>query len=148
MKTNRKHVPLKAITITKHALHLFLLLTAGLALSACKPEAKVAKGGDPAGVYSLVSVNGNKVPASVSHDGTALQVRSGTFTINADGTCSTKTVFVPPSGTEAAREVNATYTKDGSKLTMQWKGAGTTTGTIEGSTFTMDNEGMVFVYRK
>jgi hypothetical protein len=31
---------------------------------------------------------------------------------------------------------------------MQWKDAGTTTGTIEGNTFTMDNEGMVFAYKK
>ena len=113
-----------------------------------RPKQKVAEGGDPTGVYALVSVNGNKVPASVSHDGSALQVRSGTFTIKADGTCSTKTVFVPPSGQEATREVSATYTKEGSKLTMQWKGAGMTTGTIEGNTFTMDNEGMLFVYRK
>jgi hypothetical protein len=96
----------------------------------------------------LVSVNSNKVPASVSHDGTALQVRSGSFSIKADGTCSTKTVFVPPSGQEATRDVSATYTKEGSKLTMQWQGAGMTTGTIEGNTFTMDNEGMVFVYKK
>ena len=145
MKREQNHIPVKAITITKHALQLCFLLTAGLLLSACKQEAKVA---DPTGVYVLVSVNGNNVPASVAHDGTALQVRSGTFTINADGTCSTKTVFVPPSGTEVVREVSATYTKEGSKLTMQWQGAGTTTGTIEGNTFTMDNEGMVFVYRK
>jgi hypothetical protein len=88
------------------------------------------------------------VPASVSHEGVALQVRSGTFTFKADGTCSTKTTFVPPSGSEIAREVSATYTKVGSKLTMQWQGAGTTTGTIEGNTFTMDNEGMVFAYKK
>lgn len=88
------------------------------------------------------------MPASVSHEGVALQVRSGTFTFKADGTCSTKTTFVPPLGSEVAREVSATYTKVGSKLTMQWQGAGTTTGTIEGNTFTMDNEGMVFAYKK
>jgi hypothetical protein len=136
------------ILSNKHALQLVLLLTAGLLLSACKPETKVATGADPTGVYTLVSVNSNKVPASVSHDGTALQVRSGSFTIKADGTCGTKTVFVPPSGQEATREVSATYTKEGSKLTMQWQGAGMTTGTIEGNTFTMDNEGIVFVYKK
>ena len=133
---------------TKHALQLVFLLSAGILLSACKQEAKVAAGADPAGVYTLVSINGNKVPTSVSHDGTPLQVRSGLFTIKADGTCSTKTVFVPPSGSEATREVSATYTKDGSKLTMQWRGAGMTIGTIEGNSLTMDNEGMVFVYNK
>jgi len=148
VKTDQEHIRVKAMTIAKPALHLCFLLTAGLLLSGCKPEAKVAEGGDPTGVYALVSVNGNAVPASISHDGTALQVRSGTFTLKADGTCGTKTVFVPPSGQEATREVSATYTKEGSKLTMQWQGAGRTTGTIDGNTFTMDNEGMVFVYRK
>ena len=96
----------------------------------------------------MVSVNGNPLPAKITHEGAALQVRTGSFIIKADGTCSTKTVFVPPSGTEVAREVSATYTQVGSKLTMQWEGAGKTVGTIQGDTFTMDNEGMVFVYRK
>ena len=31
---------------------------------------------------------------------------------------------------------------------MQWQGAGMTTGTVEGNTFTMENEGMVFVYQR
>lgn len=146
MKTDQNQIAVKAIT--KHALQLCVLLTAGLLLSACKPEAKVAKDVDPTGIYALVSVNGSAVPASVSHDGTALQVRSGSFTIKADGTCGTKTVFVPPSGTEATRDVSATYTKEGAKLTMKWQGAGITTGTIEGDTFTMNNEGMLFVYKK
>jgi hypothetical protein len=144
MKTDQGHVTVKA----NLALQLGFLLAAALLLCACKPEAKVATAVDPTGVYALVSVNGSTVPSSISHEGTALQVRSGTFTIKADGTCSTKTVFVPPSGSEVARDVSATYTKEGSKLTMQWTGAGTTTGTIEGNTFTMDNEGMLFVYKK
>jgi hypothetical protein len=146
MKTDQNHV--SATLSTKHALHLVFLLTAGIVLSACKQEAKVAVVADPTGVYTLVSVNGNKVPASISHDGATVQVRSGSFTIKADGTCATKTVFVPPSGQEATREVGASFTKEASKLTMQWQGAGMTTGTIEGNTFTMDNEGMVFVYKK
>lgn len=133
---------------TKHVLQLVFLVAAGILLSACQQESKVAADADPSGVYALVSVNGNNVPASVSHDGTQLQVRSGSFTIKADGTCGTTTVFVPPSGKEATRDVSATYTQEGSKLTMRWQGAGMTTGTIEGNIFTMDNEGMVFVYKK
>jgi len=99
-------------------------------------------------VYTLVSVNGNRLPADVSHDGVSLRVLSGTFTINADGTINSETVFVPPAGTEVVREVTATYSKDGSRLTMQWQGAGTTVGDLQGNTFTMDNEGMEFVYKK
>jgi len=147
MKSVQDHLPVKAITSAKAAL-LCSLLSAGLLLSACKPESNVATGSDTTGVYVLVSVNGNRVPASVSHDGVVLQVRSGTFAINADGTCGTKTVFVPPSGSASTNEVSATYAKAGSKLTMQWQGAGTTTGTLEGNTFTMENEGMVLVYRR
>ena len=149
MRKDLNQILAKFNTLTHHALQLGCLLAAGLLLSGCHQETHApVKGGDLSGVYALVSVNGKAVPSSVSHDGTELQVRSGSFTINADGTCSTKTVFVPPTGQEATREVSATYTKDGAKLTMQWKGAGMTTGTVEGNTFTMDNEGMVFVCKK
>ena len=162
MKTNQNLLRFNINFSTKAALQLGCLLAAGMFLSGCNepaspppsaPSAASAKAASPkaadfAGVYALVSVNGKNVPTSVSHDGTGLQVRSGSFTINADGTCGTKTVFVPPSGQEATREVSATYTQDGAKLTMQWKGAGMTVGTVDGNTFTMDNEGMIFVYRK
>ncbi len=102
---------------------------------------------DPSGVYTLISVNGKPVPTSLSDEG-AVQVRSGTFTINADGTCTSKMTFVRGSASEATAVVRATYTKEGSKLTMQWTGAGTTVGTIDGSTFSMNNEGSMFAYRK
>jgi hypothetical protein len=84
----------------------------------------------------------------VSHEGAALEVRSGSFNIGFNGRCSTTTVFVPPSGREVSREVRAVYSKDGSWLTIWWDGAGTTTGTVDGATFTMDNEGIAFVYRR
>jgi hypothetical protein len=131
-------------------LSLAAVLAVGVVLSACKQESNVVGKGavDPSGVYALVSVNGNKVPAKVAHDSVSMEVRSGSFTIHADGTCGTKTTFVPPSGAEVSREVSATYKQQGTTLNMQWKGAGTTTGTLEGNTFTMNNEGMIFVYQK
>jgi hypothetical protein len=129
-------------------LKYFLIFAAGLFMSACTNQESTLKNSNYIGDYILVSVNGNPVPANITHQGVGLKVRSGVFTINGDGTCSTKTVFVPPSGTDIAREVSATYTKEGSKLNMQWKGAGTTVGTIQDNTFTMDNEGLVFVYKK
>ena len=98
------------------------VLTAGLVMCACTKKDSTVKDADFAGEYALISVDGKPVPANITHEGAAMQVRSGKFTIKTDGTCSTKTVFVPPSGTEVAREVSATYSKDGSKLSMQWKG--------------------------
>ncbi len=103
---------------------------------------------DIASVYTLVSVNGAAVPMTLEHEGAKLVIRSGAFTINADGTCASKMVFVPPPGQEVTREVKATYTRQGTKLTMQWEGAGMTEGTVDGATFTMDNEGMVLAYRR
>jgi hypothetical protein len=122
------------------------ILSAVLAVTACRNKALTDA--EIAGVYVLVSVDGKRVPASVSHHGTDLEVRSGTFTLSGDGACSAETVFVPPSGREVTRVVSAVYTRDGSRLDMKWKGAGRTAGTIEDGTFTMNNEGMVFVYKK
>jgi hypothetical protein len=134
---------------TRHLLELCCLpLLTVLAWAGCKQNVKVATDADPVGTYTLVTVDGNKVPCALQHQGHNLTVKSGTFMINPEGTCTSTVVFGPPSGGEAVREVRATYTRQGSKLTMQWEGAGTTTGTTEGKTFTMNNEGMVFTYAR
>ncbi len=117
-------------------------------LSACQQGAKDAAAPNPAGTYALVSVDGKTVPCDIQHDGHSLSIKSGTFIITTNGTCSSKMLFSIPTGGGSSREVKATYTQEGSKLSMHWEGAGMTTGTVEGGTFTMNNEGMVLVYRK
>ena len=131
-----------------NALVCGLLLGAAQFLPTRATGAESSAPTDIAGVYTLVAVNGANVPATLEHDGAKLVIRSGAFTINADGTCHSKMVFLPPSGPEATRKVNATYTRRGPKLLMQWEGAGITDGTVEGDTFTMNNEGMVLFYRR
>ena len=132
---------------TRRPFYLLPMLLVALC-AGCKHEARIAADTNPTGTYALVSVDGSKVPCTVQHEGHTLAVKSGSFVINADGTCGSKVVFSPPSGADVIREVNATYTRAGTKLTMQWEGAGTTIGTAEGDTFTMNNEGMIFYYRK
>lgn len=124
-----------------------LVVFASLSVTACQPR-KSVDGNDIAGVYTLLKVNGEEVPATVSHDGTSMRVRSGTFTIKADGTCISQTVFTAPDGVERSREVRAQYERTGSRLIMRWEGAGTTEGTVEGDTFVMDNHGMIFEYTR
>ena len=103
---------------------------------------------NPHGTYALVSVDGNKVPCTVQHEGATLAVKSGAFIFNADGTCLSRMSFTPPSGVDAVREVKATFARQGAgEFSMQWEGAGMTVGTLAGDTFTMNNEGMIFVYR-
>ncbi len=135
-------------TQLKNSIICCFVLVVGLFLSTCMKEQTTSNAAHPAGVYTLVSVDGKPVPASVSHEGSTLQVNSGTFTINADGTCSSKMIFVSPAGTEAVQEVSATYTMSGSTLTIRWTDAGMTIGTFEGNTFAMETEGITLVYRK
>lgn len=71
-----------------------------------------------------------------------------TATVHADGTCSSRITFAPGSGKAVDRQVNASYTREGSTLTMKWEGAGMTTGNVNGNSFTMNNEGNVLAYRK
>lgn len=124
----------------------WLLLLLALSATGCKSRSALS--GEISGTYSLVSVDGKPVPCTIEHDGHAVAIKSGTFLINADSTCSSRIAFETSSGKPASKEVNATFTQNGSKLTMRWKGAGVTTGTVAGDTFTMNNEGTVFAYRK
>ena len=104
---------------------------------------------NPHGTYALVSVDGHPVPCTVNHEGHKLAVNSGTFILNLDGTCVSKLSFTPPSGVDEVREVKATYTRQGAgAFTMQWEGAGMTDGMLAGDRFSMNNEGMIFVYKK
>jgi hypothetical protein len=103
---------------------------------------------NPAGTYTLMSVDGKPVPCALTHEGVNVTVKSGVFTISSDGTCSSKIIFSVPSNGDVNREVKATYTRQGAKLTMKWEGAGITMGNVESNTFTMDNEGMAFTYQK
>jgi len=138
--------PRKGLQHTLLLCGLPLLLT--VAWVGCQQKTEVLTDIDPAGTYTLGSVDGNQVPCEVTHGGHPMAVQSGIFIINVDGTCSSKVAFSVESGEEVSREVKATYTLEGSTLTMQWEGAGMTTGDVEGDTFTMNNEGMIFSYRK
>ena len=124
-----------------------LAMLAAILWTGCKARTTDSTSVNPAGTYALVSVDGKTLPYPVAHTGSPV-VKSGAFTINADGTCSSKITFTTSSGSDATREVKARYTRDGGKLTMKWEGAGTTRGTIDGDTFTMNNEGNIFAYRK
>ena len=98
--------------------------------------------------YDLVSVDGAAIPASVFEGNSTFRIHSGVFVIRADGSCSAKTVFGPVKGGEITRIAHATCTRKDSVLTMQWRGAGVTRGILEGETFTMDNHGMTFAYKR
>jgi len=149
MKTNQKFLQVdQKVTARKvFALGLLPLLIVAV-WGGCKEKERVIAEVNPAGRYTLVSVDGKQAPCTLNHEGVSLTIKSGAFVIGPDGTCSSKMVFSVPPGGDSSREVKATYTRKGATLTMRWEGAGTTTGTIQGDTFTMNNEGMALAYRK
>ncbi len=119
-----------------------------LIFSACNNDQTTANRLNPFGVYTLITIDAKHVPTSVPEGGVIIQVISGTFAINTDSTCTSKMTIIPPGGTEITTEASATYTMNDLTLTMHWKGAGITVGTISGNTFTMENEGLIYVYSK
>jgi hypothetical protein len=102
---------------------------------------------DITGIYVLMTLDGNNLPYTLLQEG-GVNVTSGTFTVKADGTCSSYIAVVLSSGAASSRQVSCSYTREGSTLTMQWQGAGRTTGTIEGDSFTMYNDGTLYAYRR
>lgn len=103
---------------------------------------------DPAGAYTLVSVDGKTVPCIINHEGTAMNVQSGTFTITTNGHITSVMVVSVGDRKNIRCETHATYKAKDSEFTMKWQNAGMTKGRLTGQTFTMTNEGMAYVYRK
>ncbi len=124
------------------------MLVVALFAYGCQGSTGSATQDEVTGIYYLVRVDGSEAPAAVHHDGTMMEVRSGTLIISDDGTCFSRTRFTPHGGEEMTREAYAKYKVEGSRLFMKWKGAGTTEGTVQGDTFVMNNHGMIFEYAK
>jgi len=125
----------------------FIMLTA-LFIAACQQATRPVGDNNISGNYYLQKVDGIQLPGTVLHDGVAIEIRSGSFVINTNGTCISKTQFVAPDGREINRKVRASYVVQDSRLVMKWKGAGVTEGKIEDDVFIMDNHGMIFEYRR
>ena len=149
MKTNAltAHITLETFAPRILALGLLAVLLL-LALTGCKNAATHTAAIHPVGIYTLASIDGKSVPCNLTHEDAAMVVKSGSLTFNADGTCRSFSIFSLPPHPDIQREVNATCTQNGAELTLRWNGAGITQGQLHGDTFTMNNEGMIFCYRK
>jgi hypothetical protein len=135
---------MKPMKTTLLAATLILALSC---LSACSHRKQSATF-SPVGTFQLVEVNGQAVPANVVHGGIDIRVVSGLLVLTEEGGGTSDTVFGPPKGEDVHRRVEVSYTQSGNELSLRWKGAGTTKGTLGDESFTMDNEGMIFGYRK
>lgn len=130
------------------ALCLLLIFTGCKPQTTARPPAQAAAP-EIAGVYALVSVDGKTMPCALNHEGTEMTVKSGNIVFTADGRCTTTTTIAVKSGTKDMTIVRrASYQQAGEQFTMRWEGFGQTTGTLTENNFSMNNEGMIFTYRK
>lgn len=125
---------------------LATMLLSALARAHGQPAEK--KEVNPVGAYTLVSVDGKDVPCTINHEGTAMIVHAGTFTIATNGQITSVMIFSVGDRKNLRHETHATYKMKNAELTMKWKNAGMTKGRIVGQTFTMTNEGMAYVYKQ
>ncbi|MDR3458526.1 MAG: hypothetical protein P4N60_13835 [Verrucomicrobiae bacterium] len=127
-------------------LGVFLLF----ALTGCQGGRRTTAELPPVGDYALVSVDDKPVPCKLTHEGTAVIVKSGGLTFNADGACRSLSVFAVPPNQDVQREVKATCARAGAELTLRWQHAGVTKGLLSENDrkFMMNNEGMIFAYRR
>jgi hypothetical protein len=120
----------------------------GFCLVACKPPPGTAESSDPTGTYTLITIDGHELPYAPSHEGEqGPEIVASTFTINADGTFLMKMNYKAGSRS-SSRDFTGTYTFENSTFRFEWDNAGVTSATLEGNTFTMNNEGILFAYRK
>jgi hypothetical protein len=143
MKTNRLAVDytVRIIAVSLLTLLLLSVLARGHAQTA-------SQAASPAGIYTLVSVDGKNVPCTINHDGRKMDVQSGAFTISTNGQVTSVMTVSVGDRKDIRIERTATYTAKNAELTMKWQNAGITKGAVAGQTFTMTNEGMAYVYRK
>ena len=105
--------------------------------------------GGEIGTYVLVSLNGRAVPTSISEGSTQIEVISGTLTLGAGGTVQAGTTFRPsPEAAPVTNEVSGTYSMQGNTLTFSYTNGGRNTGTLNGNTLQMLNEGVVWLFQR
>ena len=141
-------IPLTLRSFHLPGFSLSLIIFVAISSVACRHNEEQKSRVDGIGSYSLISVNGSRLPATVEHHGTPIYIASGELFIERDSSCTSTTIFGPPGGSPITRTVKAVYKQRGKNLTLRWENGGQTSGSIEGITFTMNNEGMEFFYEK
>lgn len=105
------------------------------------------------GTYTLRSVDGDPLPATLYEDGTDyVRVVGGSLTLDADGTFSTQSTINYRMQGETGTETGTlfgTYTRSGSSIVMTDSDGDVFTATYDGNDqLTMSEDGVVVVYRK
>ena len=101
------------------------------------------------GVYSLQSLNSAPLPTSISEGGVPVEVTAGTLTLSAGNGLQISTTFrQTPGASPQTRVVSGKYQLTGTSLAFTYTNGGANSGTLNGTTIQMTNEGIVWAYRR
>ncbi len=101
---------------------------------------------DIAGTYTLLSVDGEGLPAGFGTPG--LEIEAGSLTLNQDMTYSTSTTIVDTMGALVNQSASVgTYTFDQGAITLTPSEGGAASGSVSGATVTIaHDDGIAWVY--
>ncbi len=135
------------------------LIGLAAALVLCSASVARAQGAQKsiAGMYQLVTVDGHAIPFTPVHPdappnaGPGPEVLASTMIMRPDGSFVMAMSYRLPPGREPlfrAMPLTGRWTGEGGAYVGNWDGAGRTPLTLSGDTLTMNNEGMLFAYKK
>lgn len=108
-----------------------------------------------AGIYRLVTIDGRAIPVAPVHPGApanvqAPEVLASTMILRPDGSFIMAMAYrnAPGRPQYSAQPFSGTYAPDSDAFVARWDGAGSTRLTLANDTLVMNNEGMLFAYRK
>ena len=128
-----------------------LALTIALSSSSTSPGSAVPNADTVvvAGTYVLQSLDAKVLPASITEGGMSVEVTASTMTLTAGDSIQVSTTFrVSSAATPITQVVRGTYRVQGTTLSFSYENGGTNSGTLNGSTLQMTNDGVVWLYRR
>jgi hypothetical protein len=124
-------------------------------LSACSGGDATGPDTDPnahVGSYSLVSINGNVLPAVFDTEGFHFVYLSGQVTLKADGTSTNSYTFTVTQGGNVVQQTDndtGTYARAGTTISVVWASGDRESYSFSGgNTLTINETGAVVVFRK
>ena len=128
-----------------------------LPLAACTARTPGDEAPDPrlasaAGIYVLATIDGHALPHAPTHGGHAApEVSAATLELAPDGSFRMSMRYRMGSGAKertGTRDFTGRARVADEAFRLKWDGAGETAARLRGDTLVLDNEGVLFAYRR
>jgi hypothetical protein len=126
---------------------MFLALV--LAAACSSSNAPSAPTASETGSYTLRSLDGHALPASVVEGSTTTDVLSGNLTLANGGVFEMSVVYrVAGQSTSVTNDLAGHYARQGNSLSFSYSNGGANSGTVSADTLRMTNEGIVWLFTR